>query len=111
MQLECLFRSVLSVNFPELPNIHIKHIQEPFYIVLGTFLDKIVEYYECLQKKKKILSIALEKYQQITIIHHGAENEVIFPVNIMCRGNDEMKMATRIQKKIYQYYIEAEIPI
>ena len=34
--LESLFRSVLSVNFPVLPNICVKHIQEPFYIVLGT---------------------------------------------------------------------------
>ena len=109
--LESSFRSVLSVDFPELPNICIKHVQEHFYIVLGTFLDKMLESYESLQKKNEILSSALNKYRQITIMHRRAGNEVIFPVNTIGRGDDEMKMATRIRKKICQYYIEAEIPI
>ena len=109
--LEALFRSVLSVNFSELPNIRIKHVQQSFYIVLGTFLDKMLEPYESLQKKNAILSSALEKFRQITIMHRRAGNEVIFPVNTIGRGDDEMKMATRIRKKICQYYIEAEIPI
>ena len=109
--IESLFRSVLSVDFPELPNIHIKHIQQPFYIVLGTFFDKMDESCKSLQKKNATLSNALEKYRQITIMHRRAENEVIFPVNTIGRGDDEMKMATRIRKKICQYYIEAEIPI
>ena len=109
--LKSSFRSVLSVDFPELPNICIKHVQEPFYIVLGTFLDKMLESYESLQKKNEILSSALNKYRQITIMHRRAGNEIIFPVNTIGRGDDEMKMATRIRKKICQYYIEAEIPI
>ena len=109
--LESSFRSVLSVDFPELTNICIKHIQEPFYIVLGTFLDKMLESYESLQKKNEILSSALNKYRQITIMHRRAGNEIIFPVNTIGRSDDEMKMATRIRKKICQYYIEAEIPI
>ena len=109
--LESSFRSVLSVDFPELPNIRIKHLQKPFYIVLGTFLDKMLESYESLQKKNAILSAALEKYRQITIMHRRAGNEIIFPVNTIGRGDDETIMATRIRKKICQYYIEAEIPI
>ena len=109
--LEALFRSVLSVNFPELPNILIKHVQEPFYLVLGTFFDKMTESHESLQKKNAILSAALEKYRQITIMHRRDGNEIIFPVNTIGRGDDEMKMATRIRKKICQYYIEAEIPV
>ena len=109
--LEALFRSAMSVDFPELPNICIKHVQEPFYIVLGTFLDKLLESNESLQKKNVILSSALEKYRQNTIMHRRAGNEIIFPVNTIGRGDDEMKMATRIRKKIAQYYIETEIPI
>ena len=110
--LEALFRSVLSVDFPELPNIRIKHVQEqPFYIVLGTFFDKMLDSCKSLQKKNAILSLALEKYREITIMHRRSGNEIIFPVNTIGRGDDEMKMATRIRKKICQYYIEAKIPI
>ena len=109
--LEALFRSVLSVDFPELPNIHIKHVQEPFYIVLGTFFDKMLESCESLQKKNETLSSALDKYRQITIMHRRAGNEIIFPVNTIGRGDDEMKIVARIRKKICQYYIEAAIPI
>ena len=109
--LESFFRSILSVNIPELPNICVKHIQESFCIVLGTFLDKMLESGESLQKKNSILSSALEKYRQFTIMYRRAGNEVIFPINSMGRGEDEMKIATRIRKKICQYYIEAEIPI
>ena len=69
----------------------------------------MIESYETLPKKNTILSTALEKYRQITIMYRRAENEVIFPVNTIGRGDDEIKMANRIQKKICQYYIEAEI--
>ena len=109
--LEALFRSVLSVNCPELPNISIKHVQKPLFIVLGTFLDKMLASYESLQKKNEILSSALDKHRQITIMHSRAGNEVIFPVSAIGRGEDEMKMATRIRNKICQYYIETKIPI
>ena len=44
-------------------------------------------------------------------MHRRAGNKITFPLNTIGRGNDEMKMATRIRKKICQYYIEAEIPI
>ena len=44
-------------------------------------------------------------------MHRRSGNEIIFPVNSIDRGDDEMKMAARIRKKICQYYIEAEIPI
>ena len=71
----------------------------------------MIEAYESLQTKNTVLSTTLEKYRQITIMHRRAENEVIFPVNTIGRGNDELKMANRIRKKICQYYIEAEIPI
>ena len=86
--LEALVHSVLSVSFPELPNIRIKHVQESFYIVLGTFLDKMLESYESLQNKNAILSSLLEKYHEITIMHCRSGNEIIFPVNTIGRGDD-----------------------
>ena len=109
--IESMFRSVLSINYSVLPNNPIEHVQEPLHIVLGTFLDKMVESYESLQKKNTILSAALEKFQEITVMHHRAGNEIIFPINTIGRCNDEMKMATRIRKKICQYYIKEGIPI
>ena len=49
--LEASLRSLSSVDSPELPNIHIKHVQEPHCLVLGTFLDKMLETSECLSEK------------------------------------------------------------
>ena len=109
--LEASFRSVFSIDFPELPNIHIKHVQEPYYIVLGTFLDKLHECGESLQTKNTILWSALEKFREFTIMYRRAGNEVIFPVNTMDRDDYGKELAARIRKKICQYYIEAEIPI
>ena len=109
--LESFFRSVLSVNLSVLPNNSNNHVQEPVYIILGTFLDKMVKSYESLQKKNKILSTALQEYRPMIIMHSRSKNEIIFPVNTVGRGIDEKKMATRIRKKICQYYIEAKIPI
>ena len=97
--LESSFRSVLSVDFPELPNIHIKNVQEPYCIVLGTFLDKMLESDESLQTKIAILSTLLEKFMEVTIMYRTAGNEVIFPLNTTARNDYEIKLAARIRKK------------
>ena len=109
--IESSFRSVLSVNFPELPNIHIKHVQEPYYIVLGTFLDKMLESGESLQTKNAILSTVLNKFGEAIFMYRTAGNEVIFPVNTTARSDYEIKLADKIREIISQYFIEAEIPI
>ena len=109
--IESSFRSVLSVDFPELPNILMKHVQKPYYIVLGTFLDKMLESGESLKTKNAILSTVLENFKEAIIMYRKAGNEVIFPVNTTARNDYEIKLAARIRKKICQYYIEAEIPI
>ena len=109
--LESSFRSMLLLDFQKLPNIHIEHVQEPYYIVLGTFLDKMLESDESLQIKNYILSSVLEKYREVIIMYRKAGNEVIFPVNTTARNKDEINLAARIRKKICQYFIEADIPI
>ena len=109
--IESSFRSVLSVDFPELPNIHIKHVQKPYYIVLGTFLDKMLKSSESLKTKNAILSTVLEKFSEAIIMYREAGNEVIFPVNTTARNDYEINLVARIRKKICQYFIEAEIPI
>ena len=109
--LQSSFCSVLSVDFPKLPNVHIKHVQKPYYIVLGTFLDKMLESSESLETKNATLSTVLEKFREVTIMYRTAGNEVIFPVNTTARNDYEINVAAKIRKKICQYFIEAEIPI
>ena len=108
--LEASFRSLSSVNSPELPNIHITHFQEPYCIVLGTFLDKLLKTGESLEEKNEHLWATVEKFGKV-IKHRTTTNEVIFPVNTTGRGDTELEMATRIRNIICKYYIEAQIPI
>ena len=98
--IESSFRSVFSVHFPELPNVQIKHVQEPYYIVLGTFLDKMLKSGESLKTKNAILSTVLEKFSEAIIMYRTAGNEVIFPVNTTSRNDYEINLAARIRKKI-----------
>ena len=111
MQLiEASFRSLTSVDSPEIPNIHIKHVQEPYCIVLGTFLDKMLETSKSLKQKNGHLWAILKKFSKI-ILHRTSTNEVIFPINTTARGDTELQMAARIRNTICMYYIEAQIPI
>ena len=109
--LEASFRSLTSVDSPELPNIHIKHVQEPHCIVLGTFLDQMLETGESLSEKNARLYSILEKFSKVIIKYRTSRNEVIFPVNTTARGDTELIMAARIRNIICKYYIEAQIPI
>ena len=109
--LKASFRSLASVDLLKLPNVQIKHVQEPCYIVLGTFLDKMLKSGESLKMKNKSLWSNLENFRRVTIKHSESEEELIFPLNTTERGNTEQKMAARIRNEICQYYIEAQIPI
>ena len=109
--LKASFRSLPSVHFPNLPNAHIKEVQEPCYIVLGTFFDKILKSGESLKMKNERLWLNLENFRRVTIKHSESEEELIFPLNTTERGNTELKMAARIRNEICRYYIEAKIPI
>ena len=109
--LEASLQSLTSVNSPELPNIHIKHVQEPHCIVLGTFLDKMLETSESLSEKNARLCSLLEKFGKVIIKHRTARNEVIFPINTTARSDTELRMSSRIRDTICNYYIEAQIPI
>ena len=103
--LEPSFCSLSSVDYPDLPNIHIKHVQEPHCIVLGTFLDKMLETSESLSEKNICLWSTLEKFGKVIIKHCTARNEVIFPINTTVRGEIELKMAASICNTICKYYI------
>ena len=112
--LEALFHSVPSVDCSDLPNDCIKHIEETYHIVLGTFLDEVQKCNfscETLETKNEILWTKLKKFSSVLIKHCKVGNKIIFPVNAMSRGDIELKMASGICNKIRQHYIEAEIPV
>ena len=109
--IEASFRSLSSVDSPKLPHIHIKSIQKPHGIVLGTFFDKIVEEGQFFHDKNELLFSTLKKFDEVLLMHRNVGEEVIFPINTMARGNRELKMAKKLRDKICQFFIEAEIPI
>ena len=109
--LEASFRSLSSVNPPNLRNIYSKFSHtEPHHIVLGTYYDKISECSVSLDDKDAILWFTLKRFDDVRLNYREGREKVIFPINAIGRGDDEVKMANIIRRKICQFYIEAEIP-
>ena len=111
--LESSFRSLASIDQPDLRKIHIKfsHI-EPCLLVLGTFFDKVSECVgESLEVKNVRLWSTLSQFRGVRVNYSEAKKEIIFPVNTTARGESEMKIAERIRTIVSQSYIEAEIPV
>ena len=109
--LEASFRSLSSVNSPNLRNIYSKFSHtEPHHIVLGTYYDKISECSESLDDKDATLWSTLKRFDEVRLNYRESREKVIFPVNAIGRGDYEVKMANIIRNRICQFYIEAEIP-
>ena len=109
--LEASFRSLSSVNPPNLRNIYSKFSHtEPHHIVLGTYYDKISDCSESLDNKDAILWSTLKRFDEVRLNYREGREKVIFPVNAIGRGDNEVKMANIIRNRICQFYIEAEIP-
>ena len=109
--LEASFRSLSSVNPPNLRNIYSKFSHtEPHLIVLGTYYDKISECSESLDEKDATLWSTLKQFDEVRLNYRESREKVIFPVNAIGRGDDEVKMANIIRNRICQFYIEADIP-
>ena len=108
--IEGSFRSLASVNPPNLPGIPCS-IKEPFSLVLGTFYDKISDSGESLDEKNSKLLSRLKQYGDALIVHRVSGNKVIFPVNTIERDMEGQTIAEEIRRKICRSYIEAEIPV
>ena len=110
--LESFFRSLTSIDQPDLRNIHIKFSRpKPSLLVLGTFFDKMMECIdESLAEKNARLWCTLRQFRGVHMNYCEAKREIIFPVNTTARGETEMKIAERIRTIVCQSYIEAEIP-
>ena len=110
--LESSFRSLTSIDQPDLRKIHITFSHpEPSLLVLGTFFDKITECVgESLEEKNARLWSTLSQFRGVHVNYCEAKEEIIFPVNTTARGEPEMKIAERIRTIVSQSYIEADIP-
>ena len=97
--LESSFRSLSSIDQPDLRKIHIKFSHpEPCLLVLGTFFDKITECVgESLKEKNAPLWSTLSQFRGVYMNYCEPKKEIIFPVNTTSRGEPEMKIAERIR--------------
>ena len=111
--LESSFRSLASIDQPDLRKIHVKYSHlEPSLLVLGTYYDKIEECVgESLEEKNARLWSTLNNFQEVRINYCENEKQIIFPVNTTARGESEKKIAEKIRTIVCQSFIEAEIPI
>ena len=109
--LETSFRSLASVDPPNLHHVYKNcSLKKPHHIVLGTYYDKISECSESLDDKDATLWPTLERFSEVRLNYRESRKKVIFPINAIGRGEEDIKMANLIRKRICQSYIEAEIP-
>ena len=111
--LESSFRSLTSIDQPDLHKIHItfSHLQ-PSILVLGTFFDRITECVsESLEENNARLWSTLKQFRDVRMNYCETEKQIIFPLDTTARGESEKKIAEKIRTIVCQSYIEAEIPI
>ena len=110
--LESSFRSLASIDQPDLRKIHVKFSHpKPSLLVLGTFFDKVMECVgESLEEKNARLWSTLKQFSDVRVNYCEREKQIIFPVNTTARGEYEKHIAKKIRTIVCQSYIEAEIP-
>ena len=110
--LESSFRSLASIDQPDLRKIHVKFSHpKPSLLVLGTFFDKVKECVgESLEQKNVRLWSTLKQFSDVRVNYWETEKQIIFPVNATARDEHEQKIADTIRRIVCQSYIEAEIP-
>ena len=110
--LESSFRSLASIDQPDLRKIHVKFSHpKPSLLVLGTFFDKVMECVgESLEQKNVRLWSTLKQFSDVRVNYCETEKQIIFPVNTTARDEHEKKIADTIRRIACKSYIEAEIP-
>ena len=110
--LESSFRSLASIDQPDLRKIHVKFSHpKPSLLVLGTFFDKVNECVgESLEQKNARLWSTLMQFSDVRVNYCEVEKQIIFPVNATARDEHEEMIAGTIRTIVCQSYIEAEIP-
>ena len=110
--LESSFRSLASIDQPDLRKIHVKFSHpKPSLLILGTFFDKVKECVgESLEQKNVRLWSTLKQFRDVRVNYCETEKQIIFPVNATARDEHEKKIADTIRRIVCKSYIEAEIP-
>ena len=110
--LESSFRSLASIDQPDLRKIHVKFSHpKPSLLILGTFFDKVKDCVgESLEQKNVRLWSTLKQFSDVHVNYWESEKQIIFPVNATARDEYEKKIASTIRTIVCQSYIEAEIP-
>ena len=108
--LERSMRSLASLQPPQFQHIKVSSESKEGsdFLVLGTFYDKYkLSNEESLHDKEKILDSTLSHFNDV-ILKYGSS--IIFPVDTTARGDDELKIANAIRRKVSKSYTEADIP-
>ena len=110
--LESSFRSLASIEQPDLRKIHVKFSHpNPSLLVLGTFFDKVMDCVgESLEQKNARLWSTLKQFSDVRVNYCENKKQIIFPVNTTARDEHEKKIADTIRRIVCKSYIEAEIP-
>ena len=110
--LESSFRSLASIDQPDLRKIHVKFSHpKPSLLILGTFFDKVMDCVgESLEQKNARLWSTLKQFSDVRVNYCENEKQIIFPVNTTARNEHEKKIADTIRRIVCKSYIEAEIP-
>ena len=110
--LESSFRSLTSIDQPDLRKIHVKFSHpKPSLLILGTFFDKVMECVgESLEQKNARLWSTLKQFSDVRVNYCESKKQIIFPINATARDEHEKNIADTIRAIVCKSYIEAEIP-
>ena len=89
-------------------------IFRPFFMIIGTYYDKTKfwPFFESLCKKNAQILASLSEFRDCLIFYNDSSEEVIFPVDNLCRKNRE-KISLSIRERImsFQKDVGVSIPI
>ena len=84
----------------------------PMFMIIGTHYDKTKSwpFFESLRKKNAQLLSSLNEFRDCLIFYNESSEEVIFPVDNLCRKNRE-KISSSIRERIMSFQKDVGIPI
>ena len=84
----------------------------PFFMIIGTYYDKtrFSPFFESLRKKNAQILASLNKFRDSLIFYNESSEEVIFPVDNLCRLNRE-KISSSIRERIMSFQKDVGISI
>ena len=85
---------------------------QSFFMIIGTYYDKIrfSPFFESLRKKNAQILASLNEYRDCLIFYNQSSEEVIFPVDNLCRFNRE-KISSSIRERIMSFQKDVGISI